>query len=767
MPIIPQSVANTDNVNVNLPVCYALVLAPRAVATVEGGTSTYTVQLSAQPSSDVTVTVGGMGSGITVDTDSVMQGDQATLGFTTTNWNTAQTVTVAVAENASAEAVTLTHTTTSMGYTYSVSQSLRVTAIDNGAPGLVLPVAVTVAEAGSAIYMVRLAKEPAAAVTVTVHGMGSGVSVDTDGGMEGEQASLSFTTSNWQTEQPVTVSAAADADARSEEVTLTHTATGGDYGSVTAPLVVTVTEDETASLVFSPAAMTVAEAGSAIYMVQLATLPTEPVTVTVSGMGSGVSVDTDGGMQGTQTTLSFTTSNWNTGQPVIVSATADENATSEEVTLTHTAAGGEYAMVSQELAVTVADNETPGLVFSPTELTVAETGRAAYKVKLASQPTAAVTVTVSGMGGSNVSVDTDSSMDEEQTTLSFTTGNWNREQTVRVRGLDDANISSEMVTLTHSAGGGDYGSVSQEFVVTVTDDDNICENLSALNDAGTSCDLSRQGIEPLSSDSFNGLSKLRTLILDRNELSSLPEDVFADLSNLRTLRMSNNNLSSLPEDVFDGLSNLRTLRMSNNNLSSLPEDVFDGLSNLQTLILGSNELSNLPEDVFAGLSNLQTLILDENNLSSLPADVFDGLSNLQILHLWTNELSSLPEDIFADLPNLQTLSLSGNNLTCLPNIPPTVTTIDVNLPGCYTLVLSPSEVGVVEAGSTTYTVKLASQPMEAVTVTVHGMDNGVSVDTDGGMGGQQTSLSFTTSNWETEQTVTVRAADDANASPET
>ena len=62
--------------------------------------------------------------------------------------------------------------------------------------------------------------------------------------------------------------------------------------------------------------------------------------MTVSGMGSGVSVDTDGGPMGEQASLSFTTSNWNTAQTVTVRAAADDNASFETVTLSHSAAGG-------------------------------------------------------------------------------------------------------------------------------------------------------------------------------------------------------------------------------------------------------------------------------------------------------------------------------------------------------------------------------------------------------------------------------------------
>ncbi|KKZ13971.1 MAG: hypothetical protein TH68_05920, partial [Candidatus Synechococcus spongiarum 142] len=285
-----------------------------------------------------------------------------------------------------------------------------VAVTDNDTPNLVVSTeAVTVAEAGSAIYMVRLAKQPTDAVTVTVLGMGNGVSVDTDGGMQGQQASLSFTTGNWNAEQTVTVSAADDDNTIFETVTLTHTADGGGYDAVSQALVVVnVTDDDTGSLVVSPEAVTVAEKGSATYTVKLATEPTDGVMVTVQGMGNGVSVDTDRRRGGQQTSLGFTTSNWDRWQTVTVWAAADDNIVFETVTLAHSAVGGGYDAVNQALVVvTVTDDDTAGLVVSAETVNVVEEDSATYTVKLATPPTGAVTVTVGGMG-SGVSVDTDS-----------------------------------------------------------------------------------------------------------------------------------------------------------------------------------------------------------------------------------------------------------------------------------------------------------------------------------------------------------------------
>ena len=108
----------------------------------------------------------------------------------------------------------------------------------------------------------RLSSQPTAPVTVTIGGV-SGTDLSLD------KSSLTFTTASWSTVQSVTVSAGQDADAVNDTATLTHTASGGDYGSVTRSVSVTVADDETAELVLSKTSLNPSEGGSESYTVAL------------------------------------------------------------------------------------------------------------------------------------------------------------------------------------------------------------------------------------------------------------------------------------------------------------------------------------------------------------------------------------------------------------------------------------------------------------------------------------------------------------------
>ena len=181
-----------------------------------------------------------------------------------------------------------------------------MTITDNDTPGLAISqAAFTVVEGNAAgqSYTVALTTQPSAAVTVTISGQASSDLVV-------DPSSLTFSTSNWSAAQTVTVTARDDADALTDPVvTLTHRASGGDYGAVTKSLTVTITEVDSPNLAISQAAFTVVEGNAAgqSYTVALTTQPSAAVTVTISGQASSdLVVD--------PSSLTFSTSNWSSGR---------------------------------------------------------------------------------------------------------------------------------------------------------------------------------------------------------------------------------------------------------------------------------------------------------------------------------------------------------------------------------------------------------------------------------------------------------------------
>ena len=106
---------------------------------------------------------------------------------------------------------------------------------------------------------------------------------------------------------------------------------------------------------------------------------------------------------------------------------------------------------------------TAGLVVSPTLVNVNEGESGTFTVKLAAAPSSDVTVSVTSADTEAVTV--------RYSSLTFTTTNWNTQQTVTAEGEEDLGWTDESVTLTLSASGGGYAGVSSAVLVTVTDDE--------------------------------------------------------------------------------------------------------------------------------------------------------------------------------------------------------------------------------------------------------------------------------------------------------
>ncbi|WP_322816600.1 beta strand repeat-containing protein, partial [Chloroflexus sp.] len=456
-----------------------LVITPATLTVAEGGpATTYTVVLTSEPIANVTVTIDGQGQ-VTLDGQATL-----TLTFSPGNWNIPQAVSVQAIDDLIDE--------TSTGTTYDVtllhilgggdpvyaslpSTPLTVTIGENDIAGVVIdPTTLTVAEGGpAATYTVVLTSQPTANVTVTIDGQGQVT-------LNGQATfTLTFTPANWNIPQIITIQAIDDLidetlTGTTYDVTLLHILGGGDpvYASLpAAPLTVTIGENDTAGVVIDPTTLTVAEGGpAATYTVVLTSQPTANVTVTVDGQGQ---VTLDG--QATLT-LTFSPGNWNTAQTVNVEAIDDQidetPGISYDVTLLNVLAGGDPVYTSLPavpLTVTIIENDTAGLNFSPTSLTITEGIVGTYEVSLTSEPLAPVTVVIDGAGLLQVN-------GGATATLIFDDSNWNNPQTVSVLepNVDQIAQPPRNRTITHATTSVDpaYSGLSGIILaVTVNDDD--------------------------------------------------------------------------------------------------------------------------------------------------------------------------------------------------------------------------------------------------------------------------------------------------------
>ena len=431
-----------------------VTVTPTALTVPEGSSAKYTVVLTSQPSADVTISLSfasGSDEDITVD--------KTSLAFTTDNWDAAQEVTVSAAEDTDTAngTATIDHTVSGGGYDNVSVSSVTATEADNDAAGVtVTPTALTVAEGGSATYNVVLDTEPSADVTISLSfASGSDADITVD------KTSLTFTTDNWGAAQEITVSAAEDDDATDGTATIEHTASGGGYGGVSvSSITATEADNDAAGVTVTPTALSVPEGSNARYAVVLDTQPSADVTISVSlASGSDTDITVD------NTSLTFTTENWDAAQEITVLAAEDDDALNGVATIEHTVSGGGYGDVTvSSVAATEEDNDTRGVTVTPTALTVVEGSSATYTVVLDTQPSDDVTITVSFASGSDEDITVD------KTSLTFTTDNWSAVQEVTVSAAVDNDTDDDAAVLNHNASGGDYGGVTvADVAVAVTD----------------------------------------------------------------------------------------------------------------------------------------------------------------------------------------------------------------------------------------------------------------------------------------------------------
>ena len=425
-----------------------IILSQSTMNIKEGETKTYTVKLSVAPTASMTVDVaGGSGSNIALA--------PIALTFTPSNWETPQVVTVegtVDTDDQADETITFTHTR-SDGLVPTGNPDTYTTVTEAGI--VISKDAFNLVEGQDDTYQVKLASQPSAAMTVSITGASGDVSVD--------NATLNFSTSNWDTFQTVTVTAASDADTIDETpVTLSHARSDR---STVAPG--TAEEITVGGITLSRARVNVAEAGTATYTVELDAEPADDVTVDISGhSGTDISLSS--------ASLDFTPDNWDTAQTVTITASADTDALNDEITLVHSRSDG----VGITDSATATETTGGGITLNRGELTVVEGNTATYTVELEEDPEQDVQVSV------RVPVNAKISVDHE--TLDFTTDNWDTAQTVTVTAAQDSDEEQEEFTILHSLNPG-FGEVGLD--VTVIEDDPKAELVATIVDDEARADV--------------------------------------------------------------------------------------------------------------------------------------------------------------------------------------------------------------------------------------------------------------------------------------
>ena len=405
-----------------------------ALTVPEGGSNTYTVVLTSEPTDDVTVEVSGASGDVSVS--------GSPLTFTPLNWSSPQTVTVDAAEDDDALAdlaVTLRHTVTGGDYGSETADEVEVTIIEANTPALTIESEQAAEGDGDMVFEVRLSQATSNDVTVRYATEDGTATEGTDYTQTSGTLTFAAQTTSAQTfSVPITND---DVDDAVEEKTFTvrlsrasNATLAGGQATLTATGTIEDDDDPAVSVSFDQASYTVNESGTVRVTVRLSADPEREVTIPLTTtLQNGA---TNGDYSGVPQSVTFTAGQ--TSQAFNFTAINDtEDDDDERVELRFGSLPARVSAGSPAPAtVAITDTNVPEVEvsFDQTRYTATEGGDAAtVRVRLSADPERTVMIPLTHTPGNGAGVG-----DYSGVPASVTFGPSERERTLTVVATDDA-----------------------------------------------------------------------------------------------------------------------------------------------------------------------------------------------------------------------------------------------------------------------------------------------------------------------------------------
>ena len=440
----------------------------------EGKRQHYFISLATEPTADVVVTIDvPANAGFTVNPGSIT--------FTPQSWGRKYVFVEGIHDDDSDDepAAEITHSISSADTLYRdlSAAGVSVTIRDDDDPLVEVSfgdTAYDVDEGGTVDVTVTLSVDPERSVTIPV------TATEQDGASAADYSGVptNVTFASGETEKTVTFTAAQDTDNDDGESvklgfgTLPDRVTAGTTSEAT----VSITDDDfpDVKVSFSAATYNAAEGGTVDVTVTLDADPERPVVIPIKVTEQDGASPADYSNVPAEVTINA----GETEKSFTFSATQDDiddDGESVKLSFDSPLPTGVTEGGTTQTIVTITDDDTVGVTISETSLEIEEGDFDTYTVVLDTEPAGDVTVTIGGIANTDLTVD--------KTTLTFTTGNWDTAQTVKVTaGQDDDAIDEEVVNITHavsSTADSDYdGLTAGSVAVSVTDDDTVGVTIS-------------------------------------------------------------------------------------------------------------------------------------------------------------------------------------------------------------------------------------------------------------------------------------------------
>ena len=571
--------------------------------------------------------------------------------------------------------------------------------------------------------------------------------------------------------------AIADGDQTYHIVTSASVSSDPNYDGKDVPDVtlINIDNDHAGYVLTNTNALTTSEAhATATFGVALTSQPSNPVSISVSSNNASEgTVTSPGGGQ-----LSFNSGNWNVAQNVTVTGQddlVDDGNVAYTVTVGPGVGASEYAAITATVNLTNTDNDTAGYTIQVSDATSSESaGTAAFSVALLSQPSNPVTIALTSNDTSEGRVTSPSPAQ-----LNFTAGDWMNPQAVTVTGqddfVDDGNVAYT-ITVGPGSGASEYAGITQAVNLTNTDNDTAGYLVNGAAGLTTS--------EPNGTGTFSvALQSQPSNAVSINLVSSNTAEARITTPSSGHLDFTGSNWNSPQNVVVTGQDDYVADGPVPYTITVGPGSGASEYSSLSYVINATNNDNDVAGFEIIGATGLitsenQTSASFEVKLTSQPSaplsilvysnDLTEGrVTTPDGGHLtftsanWDQPQSVVvtgENDFFADGDIDYTVTVGPGiganeylNQTAIVHL----TNTDNDTAG-FTLTgtssLSTSEAG----GSATFQVALSSRPSADVSLPVTSSDTGEGVITAPASG----TLTFTDSNWDIPQNVTVKGVND-------
>ena len=305
----------------------------------------------------------------------------------------------------------------------------------------------------------KLNAEPKSGVIVTIKS-------DHDDRLSISSSSLTFTPSDWNTDQTVTFTAIDDHIANGDldfSITINTSSADSRFNDIKNTVQVKIKDNDEVGIVYDDSSITLNESQSVVRTFKLKSQPLADVILNISS-------EHDDKLTISSKQLIFTSSNWNINQSVTFTAIDDNTASSDlsfNIKIKPSSTDVLYNNIPENIIpITIKDDDLAGIIYDSTSVNLNEGQHITRTFRLKSQPTSNVALSISSNNSSRLSI--------SKSSLTFTASNWNIDQSVIFTAIDNSIDDGDVtvsVTIKSTSADTNYNNLSSGFTIAVKDND--------------------------------------------------------------------------------------------------------------------------------------------------------------------------------------------------------------------------------------------------------------------------------------------------------